>query len=95
MIDPQITFQGIDCPEIRAQVKDMLEDLTQLCPSDACVKATFRQSDDRISADVMVASESAYMQVVDSSTAIGDMLEHVKSQLMGQIVDWRNHRFAS
>lgn len=94
MLDPQIVFQGIDCPKTRQKVKDLVEDLTQLCPSDSCVKATFKQIQDRFLADIKIASESVYMQAVDQASAMTDVLDHIKSNLMGQIVDWRNHRFA-
>lgn len=95
MIDPQIVFQGIECPKLRQQVKGLIEDLTQLCPSDSCVIATFKQIQDRFLADIKIASESVYMQAVDQASAMTDVLEHIKTKLMGQIVDWRNHRFAS
>lgn len=95
MIDPQIVFQGIECPKLRQQVKDLIEDLTQLCPSDSCVIATFRHLPDRFLADIKIASESVFMQAVDQASALGDVMDHIKAKLMGQIVDWRTHRFAS
>lgn len=95
MLDPQIVFQGIDCPQLRQQAKDLVEDLTQLCPSDSCVMATFGHLPDRFLADIKIASESVFMQAVDSASALGDVMDHIKSKLMGQIVDWRNQRFIS
>lgn len=94
MWDPQIVFQGIECPKMKAQVKTLVEDLAQFCPSDACVKATFRKIHDRFWADIKIASESAYMHAMDQANGMTDVLENLKSNLMGQIVDWRNHRFA-
>lgn len=95
MMDPQIVFQNIESPTLRQQVKDLMEDIIQLCPSDAAVRATFRFFQDRFLADIKIASESAYMTVVDQAGALGDLLEGVQSKLLSQIVDWRTHRFAS
>ena len=94
MLDPNIVFQGIECPKLRQQMKNLVEDLTQLCPSDSCVNATFKQIPDRFLADIKIASESVYMQAVDQASAMTDVLDHIRANLMGQIVDWRNHRFA-
>ena len=93
MLDPHIVFQGIDCPKLRQQAKDLIEDLTQLCPSDSCVNATFGHLPGRFLADIKIASESVFMQAVDSATALSDVMDHIKTKLMGQIVDWRNQRF--
>lgn len=95
MIDAQIVFQNIECPNLRQQVKDLMEEMIQISPSDAAVKATFRFIQNRFLADIKIASASAYMTVVDQASVLGDLLEHVQAKLMGQIVDWRNHRFAS
>jgi hypothetical protein len=94
-MDPQIEFRDIENPTLRQQAKDLLEDLTQLFPSDAAVKATFRFYKDSFLAEIKVASESAYMTAVDQAGALGDVLSNVKQKLMGQIIDWRMHRFAS
>ncbi len=94
MLDPQIVFQGIECPMLRQELKNLVEDLTQLCPSDSCVSATFQHSTDKFLADIKIASESVFMQARNHATALNDALEQVKSDLMGQIVQWRNHRFA-
>ena len=94
-MDPQIVFQNIECPDVRQQVKDLMDEIIQLSPSDAAVKATFRFFQDKFLAEIKIASETAYMTAVDQAAALGDLLEHVKSKLMGQIVDWRIHRFAS
>ena len=95
MMDPQIIFQDIESPTVRQQVKALMEDLIQLCPSDAAVKATFGQLHGSFLADIKIASESVSMQATDQCSALTDVLEHVKTKLMGQIVDWRNGRFAS
>ena len=95
MLDPKIVFKGIECPSLRQQLKNLVEDLTQLCPSDSCVSATFQQSTDQFLADIKIASESVYMHARDHADALTDALDHVKSDLMAQIVDWRNHRFLS
>jgi hypothetical protein len=94
-MDPQIEFRDIENPRLRQQAKDLLDDLTQLFPSDAAVKATFRFFQDSFLAEIKVASESAYMTAVDQAGALGDVLNSVKEKLMGQIIDWRIHRFAS
>jgi hypothetical protein len=94
MADPLIVFQNIDSPHLRAQVKDFLEELILLSPSDAAVKATFRYMQNRFLVDLKVASESAYMTVIDQARTIGDLLDHTKSKLLDQIKDWRAHRFA-
>jgi hypothetical protein len=94
MTDPQIDFQNIESPAQRLQVKDLMEDLIQMCPSDSAVIATFRFLQNHFLADIKIASESTYMQAMESGAALGDLLADVKSKLMRQIVDWRNHRFA-
>lgn len=73
----------------------MVDELIQLSPSDAAVRATFQQIQDHFFADVKVTAESAYMSVLDQADAFGDMMDHVRAKLLTQIVDWRNHRFAS
>lgn len=95
MIDSQVFFQDIECPDLRQQINDLVEELTQFMPSDSAVRVTFRKIQDRFLADIKIASESAYMTAMDQAGALGDLLEKVKSKLMGQIVDWRTHRFAS
>lgn len=94
-MDPQIEFRDIENPTMRQQAKDLMEDLCQLFPSDAAVKATFRFFQDSFLAEIKVASESAYMTAVDQAGALGDALSRVKEKMMGQIIDWRIHRFAS
>lgn len=95
MMDPQIIFHGIDSPETRSEVKSLMEDLIQLCPSDSAVIATFKHLQDSFLAEIKIASESVCMQAVDQALLLTDVLDHVKSKLLVQIVDWRNHRFAS
>ena len=95
MIDSQISFQGIECPDLRRQVKDLMDDLTQLAPSDSAVRVCFRKIQDHFLADVKIASQSVCMTAIDQATALGELLERVKTKLMGQILDWRTHRFAS
>ncbi len=94
-MDPQIEFRDIDSPSLRSQAKDLLEDLTQLFPSDAAVKATFRFYKDSFLAEIKVASESAFMTAADQAEALGDVLTSIRQKMMGQIIDWRIHRFAS
>ena len=94
-MDPQIVFEDIESPDQRQKMKDMLDEIVQLSPSDAAVRATFRFFQDHFLAEIKIASESAYMTAVDQAGALGDLMEHLKSKLMGQIVDWRIHRFAS
>ena len=95
MMDPQIEFQGIECQDFRQKAKDLMEDLIQLCPSDSTVTATFRFIQNKFVTEIKVASESVYMQVLDQASVMTDVLDHVKTSLLSQIVDWRNHRFAS
>ena len=95
MQDPQINMFDIDCPTLRGQVKSLVEDLSQLCPSDANVKATVRKLHDKFLAEFKVASESAFMQAIDQAGALTDCLDHIREKMLSQIVDWRNHRFAS
>jgi hypothetical protein len=94
MTDPQIEFQNIESPALQSQVKDLMEDLVQLCPSDAAVRATFRFLHDRFLGEIKVASENVFMHSIESAGALGDLLEDVKAKLMRQIIDWRTHRFA-
>ncbi len=93
-MDPQIIFQGIECPNLRLQAKTLLEDLVQLCPSDSAVMATFQHIQDDFLAEIKVASESVYMQAVDKASGLTDCLDHVRANMLGQIADWRSHRFA-
>lgn len=92
-MDPQIVFQGIECPNLRLQAKTLLEDLVQLCPANAVVQATFQHLHENFFAEIKVASESVCMQAIDQATALTDCLDHLKTKLLGQIVDWREHRF--
>ena len=94
-MDPQINFEDIENPGLRQQAKDLMEDMVQLFPSDAAVKATFRFFQNSFLAEIKVASESACMTAIDQAGALADVLASVKSKLMGQIIDWRIHRFAS
>lgn len=94
MTDPQIDFQNIESPTLQLQVKDLMDDLIQLCPSDANVRASFRFLQDRFLADIKVASESVYMQAVDSAGVLAELLDDIRAKLMSQIIDWRSHRFA-
>ena len=55
MIDSQISFQGIECPDLRRQIKDLIDDLTQFVPSDSAVRVTFRKIKNVFLADVKVA----------------------------------------
>ncbi|MGE0527308.1 MAG: hypothetical protein AB7G93_08785 [Bdellovibrionales bacterium] len=95
MTDPQIQFQDVDCPKLRSQVKSLIEDLTQLCPSDAAVRCRIRKIHNRFLAEIRVASESVLMQAKDQASALNDVMDHIRTQLLSQIVNWRNHRFAS
>lgn len=95
MNDPTIVFEDIESPRLRLQLREMMEEMIQLAPSDAACFATFRQLSDSFVAEVKFASESAYMQVADQTAAVADLILHVKEKLLTQIVDWRNHRFAS
>jgi hypothetical protein len=95
MDEPLIIFQDIESPTLRQQLRDMVDELIQLSPSDAYFSATFGQIKNGFLADIKVASESASMQVLDTADAFGEMMAHVREKLLTQIVDWRNHRFAS
>jgi hypothetical protein len=94
-MDPQIEFEDIESPSLRQQAKDLMEDMVQLFPSDSAVKATFKHFHNSFIAEVKVASESAYMTAVHQAAALGDVLDSVREKLMGQIIDWRMHRFAA
>ncbi|NJL23764.1 MAG: hypothetical protein HC902_00325 [Calothrix sp. SM1_5_4] len=87
MSDAQINIQNIDCPSLRARAKAAIEDLAELCPSDASIRATFKKIGGRFMAEVRVASETAYMQAVDSSAALNDVIDHIRANLMGQIIE--------
>jgi hypothetical protein len=94
MDNAQIIFQDIECPKLRQQLTDMVDELIQLSPSDAAFRATFQHIQDHFLAEIKVASESVYMTVADEASAFGDMMDHVRAKLLSQIVDWRNQRFA-
>lgn len=94
-LDPQISIQDIECPTLRAQVKTLVEELAQLCPSDSNVKASLKRIHDRFWMELNVCAESVRMQAIDSATGLTDVLDHIRSKMLNQIVDWRNHRFAS
>ena len=95
MSDVQIDFNNIESLTLRQLGKDLMEDLVELCPSDAAVRATFRLVKGRFLADIMVASSSGIMRSFEQGVAFKDLLANVKSQLMGQIVQWRDRRFAA
>ncbi len=94
-MDPQIIFQGIECPNLRLQAKSLLEDIVQLCPSDSAVQATFRHLQDSFLAEINVESESVRMHATDRAAILNECLDHIRSKMLGQIIDWRAHRFAS
>lgn len=95
MYDPQISIQDIECPTLRGQVKSLFEEIIELCPSDSTVKATVKKLHGRFLAEIKVASESVIMQANDQASLLTDLMEHIKSKMQIQIVNWRNHRFAS
>lgn len=92
---PQITIEDIECPVQRSNVKCLIEDLEQLCPSDSSVRATFRKIQDKFLAEIRVASETVVMQAVDHAEALSDVIDHIRSQLLSQIITWRTQRFAT
>ena len=94
-MDPKIDFYNIESPSLRHEVRDIMEELIQLCPSDAAVRATFRFFQGHFLADIKIASESVYMTAIDQAGALGEVLDHVKARIMDQILEWRSHRFAS
>ena len=95
MHDPQINIQDIECPTLRGQVKALIEDIIDLCPSDSTVKATVTKFHGRFLAEFKVASQSVMMQAADQASVVTDLMEHIKSKMQIQIIDWRNHRFAT
>lgn len=95
MSDVQIDFNNIESLTLRQLGKDLMEDLVELCPSDAAVRATFRLVRGRFLADIKIASSSGLMRSFEQGAAFKDLLEDVKSQLMGQIVQWRSRRFGA
>jgi hypothetical protein len=52
MTDPQIVFQDIENPTLRSQVKDLMDDLIQVLPSDSVVLANFRYIQNRFVAEI-------------------------------------------
>lgn len=94
MLDSQIDFLDMESPAFRQQVKEFVDEITQLCPSDSAVRASFHFIQDRFLAEVKVASETVYMTAKAQAGAVNEVLAAVKANLMSQIVDWRNHRFA-
>jgi hypothetical protein len=94
-LDTQISMPDIECPNLRRQIKAMVEDLTELCPSDSSVRANVHKIHDRFLAEIRVASQSVYMHAMDQASALTDVLDLIKSKMLSQIVDWRNHRFAA
>jgi hypothetical protein len=94
-MDPQIEFRDIESPTLRQQAKDLMEEMVQLFPSDSAVIATFGHFQNSFLAEIKVASESVYMTAIDQAGTLGEVLASVKEKLMGQIIDWRIHRFAS
>lgn len=94
MVDPNIIFKDIECPKLRQQLVGLMEDLTQLCPSDACIHAIFGHDRDTFLASIKVASEDVFMEVADQASQMSEVMDHIKTKLMGQILDWRSHRFA-
>ncbi len=95
MTDSQIEFQNIESSSLRQQAKDLIDEITQLSPSDAAVRATFRFIQDKFLVDIRIASENVFMQAAEQAEVVSELLEGVKTKLLSQIIDWRNHRFAS
>lgn len=93
-MEAQIDFSNIDCPDLRQRVKNLMDELVQFCPSDSSVRANFKFIQNKFKAEIKVASQTAYMCAVDQASALTDVLDQVKAKMMGQIVDWRMHRFA-
>jgi hypothetical protein len=92
--DPQIQIEDIDCPKSRSEVKLLIEDLIQLCPADSAVCATVRRIHDRFWAEIRVVFNTGTMQAFDSGLVLSEALSHLRANLLTQIVDWREKRFA-
>ena len=93
-MEAQIDFHNIENPDLRQRVKNLMDELVQICPSDASVRARFHYIQDKFLAEINVASQYAYMYAIDQAGAMGDVLDQIKSKIVSQIVDWRIHRFA-
>lgn len=93
-MEAQIDFDNIECPDLRQRVKNLVDELVQICPSDASVRASFRFIHDKFLAEIKVASHTVVMSAMDQASALGDVLDHVRTKMMGQIVNWRIRRFA-
>ena len=95
MNESSIVLEDIDCPTVRGQIKGLLEDLIQLCPSDSTVRAHVSKIQGRFLGEIRVASQSVYMCAADQAAGLTEVVDHLKAQLLTQILDWRAHRFAS
>lgn len=92
-MEAQIDFRGIESSDLRQRLKSLMEELVQFCPSDASVRARFHFVQDKFMAEINVASQNAYMYAIDHAGVMADAMDHVKTKIMSQIVDWRSHRF--
>lgn len=90
-----LKLHDIDCPILRGQVKELIEDLCRLCPSDAEITAQVCHVENGYRAEVCVASQGASMKAEDTSPALFETLAHLRWKLLLQILDWRNRRFAT
>lgn len=93
--ETQIHMDNFECPTVRSQLKMFVEELAELCPSDAAVRATFRCFPHKIVAEIKVASQTVCMHAVDQAQAVTDVISHLRNQMLAQIFYWREHRFAS
>lgn len=94
MSETQLEIYDIDCPTLRGQVKEMIEELSSLCPSDAMINASFTKTLKGFGARVCVASESGLMGAELESHSFSQVIQGVRETLLTQIVAWRRGRFA-
>ena len=95
MMDERICFEAIDNPRLKQQACEFMEQMTELCPSDAIVRATFWRLNGEFGAYVHVLSETADMHAQDRAHSWHELLECIKSALLVQIGQWRRHRFVA
>ena len=95
MSETKLQVLNIDCPNSLTQVKDWIEDLADLCPSDANLKLSVNRLGAKFSGLLVVASLSTQMQAQAASANLEDLLWQLSHSLLKQIEIWRQQRFVS
>ncbi len=93
MWSSEVKFQNMECRNLQQSVREAIDEMVQLSPSDSAVHATFNYIQNRFWAEIKISSESAYLSVIDDASSLADLLDRLNSRFMVQIRKWRTRRF--